>query len=88
MKLLRKDERTDSKILNKDYRLVNFLYAFHKKGFEFLKDEPKLLVEKVFSVDPNWIGNAAYEMYGHEEKFNNHYVQSEATKVPCLEGEC
>lgn len=71
-----------------EYKLVNFLYAFHKMGFEFLENEPELLVEKVLSVDPNWIGHASFEAYGdNHDKSSTHYTQSTATKVPCLEGE-
>jgi len=55
-------------------------------NFEFLEDEPELLVEKILSVDTDWIGNADYEAYGGGY-YTSDNLQSSATKVPCLEGE-
>lgn len=55
--------------------------------FEFLEDEPDLLVEKILSVDPEWLGNADIEFYGRDDYGHGSFIQSNSTKVPCLEGE-
>lgn len=72
-----------------EYRRVNFLNEFRKMGFEFLEYEPTLLVKKVLSIDPDWIGHVNYERYGNICHFgeNSRFMQSPSTKVPCLEGE-
>lgn len=69
------------------YKRVNFLDGFRKMDFEFLEDEPDLLVEKILSVDPEWIGNADIEFYGRDDRGHGSFNQSNSTKVPCLEGE-
>lgn len=68
------------------YKRVNFLDGFRKMDFE-LEDEPDLLVEKILSVDPEWIGNADIEFYGRDGYSHGSFYQSNSTKVPCLEGE-
>ncbi|MEK3955797.1 hypothetical protein [Psychrobacillus sp. FSL K6-1464] len=84
---MKEEERLPSGIKPYEYKRVNFLNAFRQMGFSFLEDEPSLLVEKVLSVDPDWIGHANYEAYGHRDFHEPEFYRSNATEVPCLEGE-